>query len=173
MFTRKPFVSGQTLLPAVTWEEGLVYETIVPFNSRVTRETPKLLMGQFGQWVGQIINYSCSSMQKSGFRCSAAPRYFPSVVRWYCNAIQCVQISICARCVANQSTNRLKIFLLDFFDYVYFYASVRMRRRHTVVCLCVSHILSFCMSVTPFSQRSLQTRRQKVQYGHSATISRT
>ena len=38
-------------------------------------------------------------------------------------------------------------------DISYNYASARMRRRHTVVVLCV--ILSFCMSVTPFSQRSL------------------
>ena len=34
-----------------------------------------------------------------------------------------------------------------------YFASVRMRQRHTIVGLCV--ILSFCMSVTLFSQRSL------------------
>ena len=51
------------------------------------------------------------------------------------------------------------------------YASVRMRRRHTVVgaCICVC----ICMSATRVSRRPLQTRHWRVQCRHNATISQT
>ena len=60
---------------------------------------------------------------------------------------------------------------------VYAYASVHMRRRHTVVGLCIvcvcaySVYLCICMSVTRISRRWLKTKHWQMQHRHSAIIS--